>query len=100
MMAGMIRCRLPLLRSTLAILMVLSLTLVLVHWHQEKPGQDCGLCYAHQMSGLHAATGPLLTIPKVSEWRRANSQQILESSAFVPAHPGRAPPKSLSSIFG
>ena len=96
MMAGMIRRRLPLLRSTLAILMVLSLTLVLVHWHQERPGQDCGLCYAHQMPGLDGAAGPLLAIPEVSECPSANFESVLESSAFVPAHPGRAPPLSLS----
>jgi hypothetical protein len=34
------------------------------------------------------------------EWRSAASEQVLVSHAFVPSHPGAAPPLSLSLIFG
>jgi hypothetical protein len=88
------------LRSTIAILLLVSLTIVSVHWHDDKPGQDCGLCYAHQMPGLQGTGASLLVIPGIYEWRSAVSEQVLVSNAFVPSHPGRAPPRSLSSIFG
>ena len=89
-----------LLRSSIAILVLFSMAFVLVHWHEEKPGQDCGLCYAHQMPGLQDAKAPLLAGPGAYEWRSAASEQVLVSHAFVPSHPGRAPPLSLSLIFG
>jgi hypothetical protein len=88
------------LRSTIAILLLLSLSVVTVHWHDDKQGQDCGLCYAHQMPGLQGTDTPLLAVPGISERRSAVSEQVLVSTAFVPSHPGRAPPRSLSSIFG
>jgi len=88
------------LRSTIAILLLISLTVVMVHWHDDKQGQDCGLCYAHQMTGLQSTDAPLLYVPEVAEGRAAVSEQVLVSNAFVPSHPGRAPPRSLSSIFG
>jgi len=88
------------LRSTIAILVLLSLSLVTVHWHDDKQGQDCGLCYAHQMPGLQGTDTPLIAVPEISEWRSAVSEQVLVSNAFVPSHPGRAPPRSLSLIFG
>ena len=88
------------LRSTIALLLLLSLTVVTVHWHDDKQGRDCGLCYAHQMPGLQGTDVPLLTFPGVSERRSPVSEQVLVSHAFVPSHPGRAPPRSLSLIFG
>ena len=88
------------LRSTIAILLLFSLTIVTVHWHDDKQGQDCGLCYAHQMPGLQGTDVPLLAIPESAEPHAPVSEQILVSNAFVPSHPGRAPPRSLSLIFG
>ena len=87
------------LRGSITILVLVSLSLVFVHWHEDKPGQDCGLCYAHQMPGLENAADPLLSVPQLAEWRFAVPAEILESSAFVTAHPGRAPPRLFSSIF-
>jgi hypothetical protein len=84
-----------LLRGSIAILLLFSLAVVLVHWHDDRPGQDCGLCYAHQMPGLQSATSPMLGVPEASESRLTDTEQILVSSAFVPSHPGRAPPRSL-----
>jgi hypothetical protein len=89
----------PVLRSSIAILVLLSLSFVLVHWHPEKSNQDCGLCYAHQMPGLQGSGHFLVAAPNLYEWRLISSAPILESRAFVPAHPGRAPPQSLSSIY-
>jgi hypothetical protein len=88
------------LRSTIAILLLLNLFVVTVHWHDDRQGQDCGLCYAHQMPGLQGTGAPLLAVPGISERRSAVSEQVLVSNAFVPSHPGRAPPRSLSLIFG
>ena len=86
-------------RAGLAILLVLSLSLVLIHWHQETPGQDCGLCAAQQMPGIQSTTTNLLALPAIYGWRAVAQEPSLESNAFVPAHPGRAPPQSLSLIF-
>jgi hypothetical protein len=92
----MIRRWQPVARSTIAILLLLSLSVVFVHWHQDKTGRDCGLCYAHQMPGLQNAAEPLPAVPRVTEWRLVVPEAVLESSAFVLSHSGRAPPLSLS----
>ena len=93
----MVRHWQPLFRSSVAILLLLSLSFVLVHWHEDnKPGQDCGLCYAHQMPGLQSAAKPLLIVPRITEWRSAVPEAVLEFNAFVLSHSGRAPPLSLS----
>lgn len=80
------------LRGCFAILLILGLMLVLVHWHQDRAGQDCGLCYAHQLAGLQVSAEHGLTAPNVSQWRSSVRERISESDAFAPAHPGRAPP--------
>jgi len=89
----------PLLRSSIAILIVLGLSLVLVHWHPEKAGQECGLCTAHQMPGLQSTTVLLLATPGISEWRPRAIEQLIVFSVSIPSHAERAPPRSLSSIF-
>jgi hypothetical protein len=89
---------LPVLRSSVAVLVLLSLSFVLVHWHPDKSSQDCGLCYAHQMPGLQIAGHSLVTGPNLYVWRLTSCAPVFDSHAFVPAHPGRAPPRSLSSI--
>ena len=86
------------IRTALAILLVLSLSLVLIHAHQDGPGQDCGLCYAQHMPGIQSAATNLLAAPALYEWRTASEAPSLESHAFFPAHPGRAPPQSFSLI--
>jgi hypothetical protein len=88
-----------LLRSFIAVLLILGLSLVLVHWHPEKSGQDCGLCVAHQMPGLQSSAVPFVESPGVYEWYAVLSEQILISSAFVPSHAGRAPPSPFSALF-
>jgi hypothetical protein len=85
-----------LLRSSIAILILLSLATVLVHWHEDKPGQDCGLCAAQQMPGLQAGTSTLLTLPVLHESRFVLQDQVQESVGELPLHSGRAPPTVLS----
>jgi hypothetical protein len=84
-------------RAALAILVVLSLSLVLIHWHQDSPGQDCGLCATQHMPTLQSTPQGVATEPVVFEWWHSTESPASESSAFLPAHPGRAPP-SISSI--
>jgi len=90
---------LPVLRSSVAILLLLSLSFVLVHWHPDKSSQDCGLCYAHQMPGLQSAGHYLIAAPNLYVSRLTLSVPVFDSNAYVPAHPGRAPPRSLSAIY-
>jgi hypothetical protein len=90
---------LPVLRSSVAILVLLSLSFVLVHWHPEKSSQNCGLCYAHQMPGLQSAGHSLISAPNLDGWRIPLTAPVFDSNAFVPGHPGRAPPRSLSTIY-
>jgi hypothetical protein len=82
----------PLLRSSIAIIVILSLSTVLVHWHEDKAGQDCGLCAAQQMPGLHGSTGVLLAAPILHEWRYVTRDNAPESTITPLSHFGRAPP--------
>ena len=82
----------PLLRSSIAIIVILSLSTVLVHWHEDKAGQDCGLCAAQQMPGLHGSTGVLPAIPTLHEWRHVTRDNAPESAITPLSHLGRAPP--------
>lgn len=86
------------IRTVIALLLVLSLSLVLLHSHPDGPGQqDCGLCYAQHMPGMQAATTNLLVSPALYERRGAAEEPSLESDEFFQAHRGRAPPRSLSA---
>lgn len=82
----------PLLRISIAILVILSLSTVLVHWHEDKAGQDCGLCAAQQMPGMQSATGVLLVGPALHEWRFVAQDNAQESAIITLVHFGRAPP--------
>jgi hypothetical protein len=82
----------PLLRISIAILVILSLSTVLVHWHEDKAGQDCGLCAAQHMPGLQSTTGVLLVIPALHEWRFIAQDDAQESAITTLVHFGRAPP--------
>ena len=82
----------PLLRSSIAIIVILSLSLVLVHWHEDKAGQDCGLCAAQQMPGLQGSAAVLLAAPILHEWRFITRDNAQESSKATRLHFGRAPP--------
>jgi hypothetical protein len=73
--------------------------MILVHQHREGIGKDCGLCYAQQLPGLHDTVENPLATPAMSGSRSATQEPSLESIAFVAAHPGRAPPISLSANF-
>ena len=84
------------IRALAAVLLVLSLSLVMIHWHQEGTGQDCGLCAAHQMPGLEGTAQAAPATPQVVELRPHAGPVQFESNAFVPAHPGRAPPSFFS----
>jgi len=86
------------LRALTALVLLLSLSVIMIHWHQEGAGQDCGLCYTHQMPGLRTESHAPVIAPRVLEWRFLSAEPASESQAFVPAHPGRAPPRSFSSI--
>jgi hypothetical protein len=80
------------IRAVAALLLILSLSLVMIHWHQEGNGQDCGLCATHQMPGLKGTAQIVPTAPQIFEWRSVTESVLSESSTFVPANPGRAPP--------
>ena len=82
----------PVLRTSIAIIVILSLCTVLVHWHEDKAGQDCGLCAAQQMPGLHSSTGVLLVVPTMHEWRYVARDSAPESAITPLSHFGRAPP--------
>jgi hypothetical protein len=84
------------IRAIAAVLLILSLSLVMIHWHQEGAGQDCGLCATHQMAGLEGTAQVAPAAPQRIEWRYHTESASSESSAFIPAHPGRAPPASSS----
>ena len=83
----------------MALLLLLSLSLVLIHQHPDGAGKDCGLCDVQRTPGLHSTSEHLLATPALYEWRSAAEEPSLESSSFVPTHRGRAPPRSFSSIF-
>ncbi len=90
------RGRFP-IRALVAVVLLISLSLVMIHWHQEGAGQDCGLCAAQHMPGLQSATQSITALPQVLEWRHSTEAPSPEFTAFLPAHPGRAPP-SFSSL--
>jgi hypothetical protein len=85
------------IRAFAAVLLLLSLSLVMMHMHQEGTGQDCGLCATHQMPGLEGTAQIAPATPQRLEWRQPTETASSESSAFLPSHPGRAPP-SFSTI--
>jgi len=81
-------------RTAFALLLVASLSLILVHWHLDSRGQDCGVCHAQQMPRLENATKVLAPVPPTQEWIERTAQAANFHSGFVPTQPGRAPPQN------
>ena len=83
-----------LLRISLAVFLVMSVCLVLVHWHIERANQDCGICAAHHMPGLQSSAAPIISAPDsyAGNARTVDLASVVQT--FVPSHPGRAPPAS------
>jgi len=87
-----------LLRISLAVFLVLSVCLVLVHWHTERASQDCGICAAHHMPGLQSSAAPTLSAPGFYAGSARTLDSISVAQTFVSSHSGRAPPAFLSSL--
>lgn len=85
-------------RLALAVLLVVSLTVIVVHWHQDARGQDCGLCNAQQMPSLLGSVGNLLIVPVSQEWITPVREVIPVYSEVVRLQRGRAPPQALLSL--
>jgi hypothetical protein len=85
-------------RAALALVLVASLTFVLVHWHRDSRGQDCGICNVQHMPTLQTPTGNILVIPANQEWKDFVFEIAPSYPGFVPTQPGRAPPVAFVSI--
>jgi len=80
-------------RAALALLLVASLTIVLVHWHRDSRGPDCGLCTAQHMPTLQSPAGNLLIVPVAPEWLDVADEAAPTYSGVVLLQLGRAPPQ-------
>jgi hypothetical protein len=85
-------------RVFFAIVLVLSLASVLVHWHPEVRGQDCGLCHVQQMPGLKATTENPVGAPLSRPAVYSVPQTFSNYNTSVVVHSGRAPPASIFSL--
>jgi hypothetical protein len=85
-------------RAALALVLVASLTFVLVHWHRDSRGQDCGLCSVQHMPTLQTPTGNIFVIPANRERTDFIHEIVPTYSGFIPVLPGRAPPQAFVSI--
>jgi hypothetical protein len=83
-------------RAALALLLVASLTVVLVHWHRDSRGQDCGLCSVQHMPTLQSPAGNLLSVPTTREWMDVVDESNPPFSGVVLLQHGRAPPRFAS----
>jgi hypothetical protein len=81
-----------------ALLLVASLSLILVHWHRDSRGQDCGLCSVQQMPGLGHVSSEFSFVPAPEEWAEALDSGDPVPSGFVSVLPGRAPPSADFSL--
>jgi hypothetical protein len=85
-------------RAALALVLVACLTFVLVHWHRDSRGQDCGLCSVQHMPTLQTSTANILVIPANQKRTELVYEIVPPYSGFVPVLPGRAPPQAFVSI--
>ena len=79
-------------RAALALLLVASLTIIVIHWHRDSRGQDCGLCTVQQMPTLQSPAGNVVVAPITQEWAGIayKSAPILTRVTLLQS--GRAPP--------
>ena len=82
----------------LSVLLVVSLTIIVVHWHQDARGPDCGLCNVQQMSSLVSSAGSLLIVPVSREWITPVREVTPVYSEIVLVRQGRAPPQAFVSV--
>ena len=80
-------------RAALALLLVASLTIIVIHWHRDSRGQDCGLCTVQQMPTLQSPSGNVVEAPITREWAGPVVQPVSLHSEVVLLKSGRAPPQ-------
>jgi hypothetical protein len=85
-------------RAALALLLVVSLTVIVIHWHRDSRGQECGLCTVQQMPTLQSPTGNVLIGPTTQEWAGVFSKPAFVYSQVVLLESGRAPPQVYISL--
>ena len=88
MSQGISRCG----RVFVALVLVASLSLILVHSHRDARGQDCGLCSVQQMPGLEHVSSAFSFVPAPEEWTEPLDLGDPVPLGLVPVLPGRAPP--------
>jgi hypothetical protein len=88
----------PFGRAALALLVVASLMIVVVHWHRDSRGLDCGLCAVQHMPTLQSPTGNLLIVPTTLGWMDVTDKVASIYSGAVLLYRGRAPPSVFFSI--
>jgi hypothetical protein len=85
-------------RAALALLLVASLTIIVIHWHRDSRGQDCGLCAAQHLPTLQSPAGKVLVAPTTQEWVDFLLEVTLIHSGIVLFESGRAPPQVFISL--
>jgi hypothetical protein len=85
-------------RAALALLLVASLTIIVIHWHRDSRGQDCGLCAVQHMPTLQSPDGNILVPPTIQEWADLLTEVALIYSGIVLLESGRAPPQVFASF--
>jgi hypothetical protein len=85
-------------RAALALLLVASLTVIVIHWHRDSRGQECGLCTVQQMPTVQSPTGNVLIVPTTEEWARVFTRPASVHSGVVLLESGRAPPQVFLSL--
>jgi hypothetical protein len=79
-----------------AILLAVSLSTILVHWHQDSRGQDCNLCHVQEMSGIQSPQADLLAAPTADKWTSIVHELVYNDGVILAAPHGRAPPVAYS----
>jgi len=85
-------------RAALALLLVASLTIIVIHWHRDSRGQDCGVCTVQHMPALQSPTGNIVAVPATREWAGSQYEPVPTRTGVVLRESGRAPPRTFVSL--
>jgi len=99
MMTGVMQSRWRVHSLLIAVLLLTATTLTLVHWHSDGVGRGCELCHVRQLPSLYTPSESPVVALAFPEQASVVSEIVFETRECVAVHPGRAPPRSFSSIF-
>jgi hypothetical protein len=83
-------------RSIVTLVLLFAVCLMLVHWHQDSPGQRCEICFAQNLPSIHVPFAAWLPALARVEWSSLVEEPASAHSVFSESKPSRAPPNALS----